>query len=42
MSKASTKQRIECFRAALPKFHKDYENYLANRKIGIRPKKNKK
>jgi hypothetical protein len=34
--KASTKQRIECFKNALPTFLKEQENYKANRKKGRR------
>lgn len=37
--KSSTKQRIECFMNALPKFWKEQEEYKANRRKGVRPNK---
>lgn len=37
----STKQRVECFKNSLPTFLKQQEEYKQNRKLGVRPVKNK-
>ena len=39
MSKNKTRRTAECFQAALPDFMASQNKYLANRKVGIRPKK---
>lgn len=39
--KSSVKQRIQCFQDNLPKFLSQQKEYLANRKKGVRPAKNK-
>ena len=38
----SVKQRIQCFQNALPLFLKAQEDYKSNRKLGTRPRKERK
>jgi hypothetical protein len=38
---SSTRQRIKCLQEALPEFWKEQKEYMANRRRGVRPRKNK-